>query len=139
MSKVFIILGQMPDFRNSDSMVGLLFGAEHPTGKQLKAMGFGRIQQIDQAVPVSAPENPILYMFERSPSANEVHIAEVCIEGKKASLGKKETRKGEPHSIVPEVKGELAQRLMSPRNGLSTKDFPRRDCQEQKTKRFART
>ncbi|MBD3209985.1 hypothetical protein GF318_01235 [Candidatus Micrarchaeota archaeon] len=139
MSKVFIILGQMPECRASDSQVAVLFGTEHPTGKQLKSMGFGRIHQIDQAEPKDgAPARPTLYMFDRSPAAGEVKVAEVLMSGKKAFLGKTEVKKGEPHSIVPGVKGELAKRLMGPRNVPGIQDFPKSRARPTPVRKFAR-
>lgn len=124
MNKAFIIIAQRPEFKQSD-MVALLFGTEQPTGKQLKGMGFGRITQVDQAdTNGDAPATPTLFLFERSHGAKEVLIADVLLGKKgKASLGKWEKKEGEPHSIIPELQGALAQRLLAPRNGLGIKDF----------------
>ncbi len=127
MNKAFIILGSMPVFRDAEALVGLLFGTERPTGKQLKGMGFGWIQQVDEA-PTNgdAPSTPTIYLFDRSPAAKEVVVADVILEGRTARLGEKEIRNGEPHSIIPQIEGQLAQRLLAPRDALSAKDFPKR-------------
>jgi len=128
MDKAFIIIGKRPEFKQSD-MVALLFGTEQPTGKQLKGMGFGRITQIDQAdTNGDAPTTPTLFLFDRSPAAKEVLVADVLLGKKgKASLGKWKKEQGEPHSIIPQLEGALAQRLLSPRNVLGIKDLRKPD------------
>jgi hypothetical protein len=136
MENAYIILGRMSDgeLRDCQALVGVFFGAQQPTGKQLKQMGFGRVSQIDQAkTNGDAPAEPTIFLFDRTPAAREVTKAEVIFDGKKAKLGKKEKIKGEPNSIVPEVQGALAARLLTPRNGLSSRDLkknarpPKRD------------
>jgi hypothetical protein len=126
MEKAYIILGRMSDgdFRDCQALVGVLFGAPHPTSKQLKQMGFGNVKQIDQAeTNGDAPTKPTMFIFDRTPAAKEVTRAEVIFDGKKARFGKRETIKGEPHSILPEVQGAVAERLLTPRNGLGAKDM----------------
>jgi len=124
MEKAFIILGNMPEFGSSPSMVGVLFGTEQPTKKELKSMGFGRIQQIDEA-PTNgdAPTTPTLFLFDRSPAAAEVLVADVAFKKRKAKLENKQRKKGEPHSIIPQLEGPLAQRLLSPRNAPGIRDL----------------
>lgn len=129
MENAYIILGQMrerPEFHDFGAMVCLLFGADNITGKQLKSMGFGNIRQIDQAkTNGDAPTKPTLFVFDRAPSAREVHVAEVIFEGKTAKLGSFRRKEGEPHSIVPHLEGPLADRLLKPRNALSVSDMKR--------------
>jgi len=133
MGSAYIILGRMADFRDMEAMVGVLFGSSQPTMKQLKGMGFSSIAQVDQArTNRHAPQEPTLFVFDRSPSAKEVTVAHVVFEGSKAKLGKKEIRKGDPHSILPEMEGALARRLLEPRAALGPKDIrkpkPGRKC-----------
>jgi hypothetical protein len=129
MENAYIILGQMrerPEFLGHGATVALLFGADKVTGKQLKSMGFGKIRQVDQArTNGDAPKKPTLFVFDRAPSAREVHVAEVIFDGKDAKLGRFRKHEGEPHSIVPHLEGALAERLLKPRNALNMSDMKR--------------
>lgn len=131
MGNAYIILGQMEGFRGMGALVGVLFCSEQPTMKQLKGMGFSNIGQMDQAkTNGDAPKEPTLFVFDRSPAAREVTVAQVVLDGSRAKLGKKEIRKGDPHSILPEVEGPLAKRLLEPRGALGPKDIKKQKARK---------
>lgn len=120
MTDAHIISAFMQGDRGHKPVVGVLFGIA-PDAKALREMGFIRVQSTERVTANgNAPQEPTLFVFDRTPAANEVTIAQL---GEKGSIIKKETRTGEPHSIIPEVQGTAAQRFITPRNGLSIVDL----------------
>ena len=116
MTEAYVISAFMQGGSGHKPVVGVLFGSA-PTVKDLKAMGFLRIQSTEQvATNGDAPTEPTLYVFDRSPAAKEVTIVRI---GERGAIIRSETKQGEPCSIIPEVRGTAATRFITPRNGLS--------------------
>jgi len=124
-SKAFVISGIRLDSFQEKAMVGVLFAPNPPDMKALKNMGFLPKRNLSVDIVLAEggmPADPTLYLFERTPCAGEVVVASVSISGRLSNMKK---MRGEPHAIIPEVKGAAAERYIKPRNGLGMADFPK--------------
>lgn len=120
MTEAHIISAFMQGDGGHKPVVGVLFGIV-PNARALRAMGFLKVQSTERVTANGdAPQEPTLFVFDRSPAANEVTISRITGNG--AIVGQ-ETRTGEPHSIIPEVQGTAVLRFITPRNGLCIIDL----------------
>ena len=93
MEKAFVIIGTSREFGEVKPMAGFLFGTKHPNIKQVKALGFNVVQQVEEcSTNGDAPKDPTFYCYDRSPAVKEVVIAKVSIKGKTLKLGEKEIK-----------------------------------------------
>lgn len=94
----------------------------HPDLKPLKKMGLSRINSVEEVglAQASHDEN-LLYVVERTPSAEGLCLARLDDEGKRVS---EDFLEGDPLQLLPEIKGRAAEQLF--RNGLRPSDFPKK-------------
>jgi hypothetical protein len=120
--KAFVISAMT---RSRNPKVGVFIGNVQPDAKMLKRMEIPNVLSMEEVELVgTAPTGSTLYLFDKSPAAKAVKVASVNPDG---TLGSIEHKTGEPHSILPELKGHAADKFINPRNAPSRSDFPK-DC-----------
>jgi hypothetical protein len=120
----YVITALMREGAASKPVVAALFAPNAPSGKDLKRMGFMGSMSTEKVGVIGAqPSGPVLYFFERTPAASEVTVARVDEDWTLRNLEKKQ---GEPHTIIPQLSGQAAEKHINPRGALNVSDFPKK-------------
>ncbi|MFN7991124.1 MAG: hypothetical protein U0R44_03110 [Candidatus Micrarchaeia archaeon] len=126
--QAYVISACVRDGPSLDPVVGVLFikpayGEKTlaPDKKSLSRMGLVNIQSVERVAVDSTITGTALYVFDRTPSASEVRVSSLNNDG---TIGSTRVIEGQPHSIIPQIKGTAADRFVNPRNGLGKSDFP---------------
>jgi len=125
MDRAHIIVGfaRWPDgsFRPT---TGVLFMDGQPDRKLLKTLGFSDVSVVQEVKPESEqPDEMTLYMFEKKPQPNELLMTRLDKNGMPI---KPEVVEADPFTKIPPVSGDGVKRYLTPKNGLSSSDFPKK-------------
>gem|GEM_PF-2127352 len=125
MGKAYVIAGFRRDKGRSEPSIGVFVtpgpDSKNPDKRMLDKLGFVRVESVEEVKLEGAPSSePTLYVFERTPAANSVLIAEVAKDG---SLRDMVRRGGQPYSILPELSGPAVKRFINPRGVPSGQDL----------------
>jgi hypothetical protein len=125
--RAYVITGFAKDGGRSTPVVGVLTVKPEPGGntlqpdrKALRRMGISDIQCVDNAYPEQEVCGNTLYVFERTPAAASVLVSSLDSEG---NITGSRTESGEPHSIIPPLRGAAAERFLRPRGSLAPGDM----------------
>jgi hypothetical protein len=93
-----------------------------PDKRFLERLEIGKIQSVDRVDTTSILDVSALYLFDRSPSANCVHVAHLSDSG---TPHWKAVNPGEPYSLIPPISGNAVNKFIRPKGALCTSDFPK--------------
>jgi len=123
MAHIIVGLFRWPDGVSNPS-TAVLFTSGKPDIKELRKLGFVNIDIVQYVTPeTKQPDEPTLYLFKRLPQPTQLLVAR---------LNQPEPMKNapildvDPYIGIPTVSGDGAKRYLTPKNGLSGSDFPKK-------------